>query len=353
MNLDIYGDHGYINVADIMKIKNVFFYVLVGNRQIGKTYGFIKWFYNNFQETGEQFLYIRRTEKELEAVTKNPELSPFTDFNDDSDSNISFRSNGDNYTYDIIDDDSSDSPPLMGKAVSLGAVANIRGISGKRFKYILFDEFIPERHVRKIKAEGDALVNLYYTILGNRELRGEDPLKLIMLANSNSLDSPILECLNLVDRLEAMIRNNKEVSILPKNHLFMLYAINSPIAEQRKKDIAFNRLVDKESEVYQMANENKFSYNDRSDVQSQNLKNYKPLLRLIRNGNTFITVSINDNGQYYIHDTSQSAETEIVLNESGRLRVSNGYREYYRAFIKGKCIFSSYVIRRRFLTLYN
>ena len=44
---------------------NVLFYVIVGNRTAGKTYGCKKKGINNFIKKGEQFAYVRRYEKDL------------------------------------------------------------------------------------------------------------------------------------------------------------------------------------------------------------------------------------------------------------------------------------------------
>lgn len=60
-----------------------------------------------------------------------------------------------------------------GIGMTLPSIANIRGFNGSQFEDVVFDEFIPERIVIKRKAEGDALLNAYVTINGNRELEGK------------------------------------------------------------------------------------------------------------------------------------------------------------------------------------
>ena len=44
---------------------NALFYVIVGNRSAGKSYGCKKKGINNFIKKGEQFIYTRRYEKDL------------------------------------------------------------------------------------------------------------------------------------------------------------------------------------------------------------------------------------------------------------------------------------------------
>ena len=97
-----------------------------------------------------------------------------------------------------------------GIATSLSEIAHIRGFIGSGFSDLVFDEFIPEKGVVTRRTEGDAFLNAYTTINGNRELAGAPPLRAWLLANTNNIKSPVLDALNLTDDILWMRRKGKE-----------------------------------------------------------------------------------------------------------------------------------------------
>lgn len=116
-------------------------------------------------------------------------------------------------SYDIREMDGGETRRSCGIAMSLSRVAKIRGFNGSDFMDLVFDEFIPERIVVKRKNEGEAFLNAYTTINGNRELKGRAPLKAWLLANANDFESPILSALELTGAVEKMARTGQEYMI--------------------------------------------------------------------------------------------------------------------------------------------
>lgn len=79
----LYLHSGYLNWDAVLKY-NVPFNFIVGGRGTGKTYGILKY----MSDRKKRFIYMRRTQKQLDIISK-PEFSPFKAINADTSSNIS------------------------------------------------------------------------------------------------------------------------------------------------------------------------------------------------------------------------------------------------------------------------
>ena len=160
--------------------------------------------------------------------------------------------------------------------LSLSTVAKIRGFYGGAYRHLVYDEFIPEAHITKIRNEGDAFLNAIITISGNRELEGKPPLLSWLLANSNNINSPILAALNLQDKIESMIAKEQEFSSMPDRGVIIVMPKSERVLSKRRGN-ALVKAAGTQSKFYQMAYKNEFSYNDPEHVGSRPLTDYKPL----------------------------------------------------------------------------
>ena len=70
--LDLYESGGWVNIPSIASL-GCWCNILIGKRQVGKTYGTLKYELNE----GKRFLYLRRTNTEFDAITSDPDLNPF------------------------------------------------------------------------------------------------------------------------------------------------------------------------------------------------------------------------------------------------------------------------------------
>ena len=173
------------------------FLIVVGSRQIGKTYGTLKYICS----LDKKYIFLRRTKTALDTVT-DPKISPFLSLQQDGIAEFSIKKN--KMLYNIYQDGEED-PRCM--AAALSTFSNLRGFSGREYEYIIYDEFIGENHERPMKDEAGALFNMIETVNSNRELSGQRPVKVILLANSNRIINPIFMGLNLVTVMEKMQRD--------------------------------------------------------------------------------------------------------------------------------------------------
>lgn len=265
----LYTKEGFLNVSWIDKEANrinAAFIVILGTRQIGKTYGTLKL----MTDEKRNFILMRRTQTEADFIT-NGTLNPFLALGR-TDIKVKKESQ---YIGKIQAETESGYDPI-GITLSLTCVSKIRGFSGVAFTDLVYDEFIPESHVNRIRNEGDAFLNAVVTISGNREIEGKPPLRCWLLANSNNIGSPILKALNITDKVESMDKSGQELSILPDRGIIIVLAKARELADKRKKT-SLMKAISKESEFTKMAYDNEFSYNDAENVTRRDLKQYQQI----------------------------------------------------------------------------
>lgn len=265
----LYTKEGFLNVSWIDKEANrinAAFVVILGTRQIGKTYGTLKL----MTDEKRNFILMRRTQTEADFIT-NGTLNPFLALGR-TDIKVKKESQ---YIGKIQAETESGYDPI-GITLSLTCVSKIRGFSGVAFTDLVYDEFIPESHVNRIRNEGDAFLNAVVTISGNREIEGKPPLRCWLLANSNNIGSPILKALNITDKVESMDKGGQELSILPERGIIIVLAKARELADKRKKT-SLMKAISKESEFTKMAYDNEFSYNDAENVTRRDLKQYQQI----------------------------------------------------------------------------
>ena len=264
--MELYNELGYLNIPEIAA-HDSWLKVIIGARQIGKTYGTLLY---HLQHDIPHIL-LRRTTDEL-AMIQGAELNPYKAFEPEYHTAI-FKS-GKFLTVNDYDESGTKLMPNRGLVLSLAQIAHIRGFNGSDYESIIFDEFIPEKHIHKFKSEGDALLNAYTTVNGNRELQGRPPCTLWLLANSNDINNSILESLNLTDDVLKMRAKGWEY--LQHDGIIIVQPSSQRILSQRK-DTALMRLIDKKSEFYGMAINNDFSYDASPLISSRSTKHLTPL----------------------------------------------------------------------------
>lgn len=251
------------------------FQVYIGGRGIGKSYSALRELALEMPED-EKWIYMRRTGKEIEACATEFG-NPFKTINKDFGTAIVPMSGGKGaaeYFYNQIDEDN---PILCGYGVALSTFAGLRSMDLSDVTLVVFDEFIPERQVKRIKAEGDALLNFYETVNRNRELQGRDPLKLILLANAIDLSNPILETLGIISELENMISHGEHRRTIPQRGLY-IERVGKVGVTNAKQHTALYKLANADF-TNDTLNADFLSADLTTIKRNVNLKEYKPVFR--------------------------------------------------------------------------
>lgn len=260
--INLYQPDGWVDVESILEAGYPFNFI-TGGRGIGKTYGFIRWMIMN----DTPFILLRRTEIESQ-LQADPKTSSVTAVCNDLD--ITFHAAVHGKKMRSLYRDDNDHEICL--CAALSTFASVRGVDLSAYRYIIYDEFITEPHVRALKMEGIALSNAYETINRNRELSGEDPVRLLALSNSLNISNDIFMQFDLISAAENML--NEDVEIYARGKILLLILQHSPISEKK----AGTALYQAASEEYaRMSIKNEFILNDFRYVKKQNLKEYKPI----------------------------------------------------------------------------
>lgn len=109
--------------------------ILVGERGVGKTYGFKKYVVNRFLKKKEKFLYIRRYDNELKSVFAKPF---FSDVQKEFPNNKLYTKNRNFY----VDDE------VFGFGKRLTEAQDLKSVTFDDIKIIVFDEYAIEKNKR-------------------------------------------------------------------------------------------------------------------------------------------------------------------------------------------------------------
>lgn len=246
-----------------------------GGRGSGKTYGALK----ALLEHGTVFLYLRRTDTQYKIIA-NQETSPINAINRDMGwTYYPYRENDKiSAVYKSRENDNGKLVPdgaPVGYFSSVLSFYNVRGVDLSRVEVIVFDEFVAESHVSKKSGEFDALLNLYETVNRNRELTGGKPVKLIMLANTDTIYNPYFVGWKQVNTVLRMKRNNVDYYIDPKGYYTLIATDNSPISERKAETSFYKELVG--TKFHDMAINSNLDYTPGINIKSRPIKEYNPL----------------------------------------------------------------------------
>ena len=344
--INFYLDNGYLNIKKVDEYAtkhHVSFILIIGKRQVGKTYGVLEYELSK----DDLFVLLRRTSKELKLISRQVN-SPFEKIKGYED-RVNFIGSADDSTMELTLNETNEDGAIyertIGLAAALNTIANIRGFNGAPYKTLVYDEAIPESHVYKIPFEDEAFLNAYVTINGNRELEGEPALKCYILANSNKLDCAILKALNLTEIVEKMTTAGEEFRLLKERGIMIFLPDSREITEKHKKT-ALYKAIGGESDFTKMALDNEFSHNDFSDVGRRDLSQYKCVAHISgmsifkhKSKSELYVCSMIDN-----FDAPVYPDTEHFRNKFSKEFPS--VRAYY---MRGKIIFHSVTIKSKFV----
>lgn len=246
----------------------------------GKTYSCLRFMI----EENKTFLFIKRTKRDVELICADGEnrgityqTSPFKPLNRDFGWNIGpaliDRNAGVGGFYRRDPENKPYGEPL-GYIFALSGSKDIKGFDISEVDYMIFDEFIPKKHERTLRGEGEMLLDIYMTAQRDRRLRGRPDLKLLCMANAVSVNNPTFAMFDITDIAAQMDITNTEYTYIKDRGLLMHFIPPIDIPEEMKSGI---EKAMEGTPWGDMAFGGHFAYDDFTPVQHKRLKGYRPL----------------------------------------------------------------------------
>lgn len=339
--MNLYTADGWLNIEAIAAL-NCWLNVIIGKRQVGKTYGVLKYMHDHELK----YMYVRRTDDELKFISTNDDFNPFLPL-ESAGYHLTIVKEGD-HDYSIGEYDYTNKgrryiTDKKAVGIDLLTMSKIRGFDGSAFTDIVYDEFIPVNMVIQRKAEGEGIIDGYTTVNGNRELFNKPPLRLWLLANANNMKNPTIEELKLLPIIEKLIRSQKEYIIT--DGIFVAMPKSQRIAEKRKETALMKHLSKYNSKYYQMAVEGIFSYNDVHLIRPLSVRGMSPILAV---GD--IVIYDNSSGLYCCSVKSVGVKSYPDTPE-GLRKLQREYPEIRALYLEGAIYFDS-VLSMQLFELY-
>lgn len=323
------------------------FQVYIGGRGIGKTYSSLRNtifeadMTRKIPEPYNKFMYMRRIAKDIELCAS--EISnPFKRINRDCGSNVYAEfQRKDGYAVfkdDIINVDGEDLPAYLGYGAALSTFSGLRGVDFSDVTTIVFDEFIAERHVRRIKDEGKVFLNMYETVNRNRELQGEPPVKVLLLANSISLASGILLEIGAVPIIASMIEKGQSRATVKERGLYIELVDSSKVAEL-KNETALYKLT-KGTDFSREAIMNQFTQDNLDLAKKVRINEYKPIFNFC----DFTYYKHKSRDEYYIAKRKDKAPVKFGSGDVDRLQTAFKWM-YNNLVVSRKVFFDDYATK--------
>lgn len=256
---------------------NAMINIVIGSRGCGKTYGLKMRAVKNFLTKGEQFIYLRRYDTELDMVKE-------TLFNDINKSNSEFEVEYKCGEY-FIDDG------LAGYAIPLSKSSYYKSASFPDVSLIIFDEFIIEegQGIHYLKNEVRKLLDFIETVARMRE-----NVKVFLLANALSTINPYMLYWN--------------INVSPKNPLVkacdglvLCELVGDDEFKEAKKDTVFGKL-NAGTDYERMSVENEFILDSDAFIEKRS-GDSKYLFTFAHDGNLMGLWIDYKVGLYYVSET--------------------------------------------------
>lgn len=319
------------------------FTYIIGGRGIGKTFGTFDLFFDPEFMQGAPFIYMRNKSIQLkESATAFG--NPFKKWNKLRGRNVQVVPEGEHYIIQekIFEDNKLKDINVYGYAVALSTFENLRGVDLSDVNYVVFDEFIELGTLTFNQYK--TFSHFYETVNRDRELEGEEPLKVILLSNAQKLDNSILAGYDLISTIEDMIRNGIEIRS-SRDHTIMLPKSN---VSELKKDTALYRMT-KGSDFYDEAINNSFANDSFTGVKKRKVIEYVGICKI---DDMYIYRHKHDN-HYYITYTRVQNVPEFNSRDQRLLFMHHYGMRLVEGYAAGRVFFENFTIKSKIMNILN
>lgn len=330
----------FLNITDELLL-NV--NLLFGNRGPGKTYSIIWHRIENALKdpSKHKFIWLRDSETVVKKLASSGITAPIEADHPEIGHTI-IKKQDNNYCF--INEPKTDKECVIGYLMALSTFHNARGLDYSDVDTIVFDEMMPEEGTIIRKGQGALWLNMYESVNRNRELKGQPPVKVIFLSNTNCLYSEILEDFGLSTIVERMQLN--DIKSYRDADVWIEFLEAAEYTQAKSKTLLYR--LSKNRKFNDMALNNKFNDNMALIVPDMNLKGSKGLLTLDKR---YTLIQLSDGRLYYklacwknLIDYDMDNDQEAMLY---RYMFADKLRYEY---IAGNMFFDSIYTQRRVLS---
>lgn len=307
----------YYNIeTDLKEHPNNWCWVIFGGRNTGKTYSSLC----HCIDTGEKFVYLKRTADDVKLITSgnslskkmvaSVDLSPFKSINRDRHINIrAFQVQNGLGAFFYCNDDNEPHGNPVGYILALSVAGKFKGMDFSNCDSLIFDEFCPKMWDRTMRAEGEAVLDLYKTIGRDREHRGKAPLKLICLANSDNVASALTNTLEITDTVAEMSLHREAEKELTNRGIYIHRIIDNEEFMKKEGESYIYRAM-KDTAWGRMSLDNDFGFNDFSQIGKGTMKHYVCIAKYTYKHDT-VYIYHHKEKDLYIVTRSKSTNTQV------------------------------------------
>lgn len=312
----------YSNVFEKVVNNHFFMNIFIGGRGIGKSYSIL----NESRKNHIPIIYMRTTDETIRLVCSESG-NPYKSINLNEGCDVHIQMKGSRIIIDNKHDNPDDPDEvtdneILGYGYSLSTFYKLRGTEFPEVKILYYDEFLEQEKNARKYISPSAFFQAIETIQRNRELEGGEPLKVVLTANSFTLDNDILRYLNLVDVIREMYLNNKHVWTDSDRSIYIELLDNKSVSNL-KKNTALYKLT-KGTSFYDMALDNEFTDDVFGDVRKIKFNEFTPICSI-----SSVT--------FYSHKTK-----DIIIASSRKAQC----KSYTPATIKGFMKDYGYMLRK-------
>lgn len=345
---------------DLAKWPWAHFMFIYGGRSTGKTYSVLRY----MVEENKPFVFMKRTLQDVQILCTGRKLNwSFEQNRRTSDDNNQFRVDIDlspfaplnrDFGWNIHawmvdskagigaffreDEDGNPVGAPLGFLLAISGVSKYKGFNlvealpqNEDF-YMIFDEFVPPAGTKKLAlgkdaTEGTALFDLYMTLERDRVSRGLNAIKLICLANPDSLISPIILTMDIIDEIAHMQKRGEDTLLIPEKHLAIHRIKKNKDFVEKEGNQPIYRLMG-ETEWAAKSLENEFVDADFSCIAKNNLRGYKGIVEIHYKRHKWYIWYNEDKGSYYMTAQKPPQPCPDVIEmsqEKDRLRFLRDY----------------------------
>lgn len=306
-----YNDGYYHLGKDLEMYPDAVVYIVFSNRGPGKTYSALRYGLRK----GIQEVYMKRTNDDVDTIcgdnSTGLDLSPYVPLNRDFDLNIQGKSIRSGIGGFWKDGDFEDEPICY--CFSLNALKHIKGIECSNADIMVWDECVPTLGDIKInrkegKSEGEQCLDIYESICRDRIKRGKKALKLVLLSNTDTIDAPIYNTLEVTDVITDMLAKNQKIVYLEDRRILIHHILPEEVPAQAEKMQDGMGVVMRGTAWYDKAYGGKFSNDDFSDIRTISLKGFRCVAECILKRKPFYIYYNPTTYVYYFCNSRGNAE---------------------------------------------